>query len=194
MRSINLSKLCMEEDDFALNQEVRCNHGFVVPLKTSWTSTNPGRRYWACNYYRGVRSCDFWCWRDKENINSRSKFAIPKLIVKIGELENLVESLQYNKSTSFNEVRKLIVETSEEVDKPRASKEDDNCVDMKLKKLEKEIEKMKERDKKWRSNMAKGTTKDNAIFIIVFCCCIVVIATSYWFGMIYVRKDSIKLP
>ncbi|KAF3641137.1 hypothetical protein FXO38_21785 [Capsicum annuum] len=110
------------------------------------------------------------------------------------ELENLVESSQYNKSTSFNEVRKLIAETSEEVDKPRESKEDDNCVDMKLKKMEEEIEKMKEREKKWRSNVAKGTTKDNALFIIVFCCCVVVIATSYWFGMIYVKKDSIKLP
>ncbi|KAF3653175.1 hypothetical protein FXO37_17124 [Capsicum annuum] len=111
-----------------------------------------------------------------------------------GELENLVESSQYNKSTSFNEVRKLIAETSEEVDKPRASKEDDNCVDMKLKKLEEEIKEMKEREKKWRSNMAKGMTKDNVLFIIVFCCCVVVIATSYWFGMIYITKDSIKLP
>ncbi|KAF3650376.1 hypothetical protein FXO37_18498 [Capsicum annuum] len=138
MRSINLSKLCMEEDDFALNQEVQCNHGFVVPSKTSWTSTNPVEVIGL-----SLRSCNFLYWRDKENTASRSKFVIPKLIEKLGEHENLVKPSQYNKFTSFNEVKKLIAETSKEVDKPRVSKEDNNCVDLKLKKLKEEIEKMK---------------------------------------------------
>ncbi|KAM3252990.1 hypothetical protein P3L10_007060 [Capsicum annuum] len=116
MRSINLSKICMGKEDFALNQEVRCNHEFVVPLKTSWNSINFGRRYWTCNYYGGSRSYNFWYWEDKENnTDSRSKFVIHKWIEKLGELENLMESFQYNKSTTFNEVEKLIAKTSEEV-------------------------------------------------------------------------------
>ncbi|PHT84005.1 hypothetical protein T459_12448 [Capsicum annuum] len=132
---------------------------------------------WICGAFEDI--LNFEKFRDKENIDSRFKFVISKLIEKLGKLENLVESSQCNKSTSFNEVGKLIAETSEEVDKPRVSKEDDNCVDMKFKKFEEEIEKMKEREKKWRSNMAKGRTKDNALFSTVFRCYAVVIATSY---------------
>lgn len=40
----------MQEEDHEL-EEVRCKHGFVLPLLTSWTSRNPGRRYWGCPYY-----------------------------------------------------------------------------------------------------------------------------------------------
>ncbi|WMV06855.1 hypothetical protein MTR67_000240, partial [Solanum verrucosum] len=65
MRSINLTNLCMEEDDYTTKKKVYCNHGLVVRLKTSWTSNNPGRRYWSCPYYG-----------------------------KLGELENIVESSQ----------------------------------------------------------------------------------------------------
>ncbi|KAF3650804.1 putative MATE efflux family protein 5-like [Capsicum annuum] len=153
MRSVNLTKLCMEENDNALYKEVRCNHGFLLHMKTSWTSRNPDRRFWACPYYEGLRSCDFWCWRDREDIDSRSKYVIPKLIEKLVELENLVESSQYiDNHASVNEVEKVklnkfVEEPSHEVDKPKESK-DDNCVDMKLQKLEEEVEKIKEREKK----------------------------------------------
>ncbi|KAK4710458.1 hypothetical protein R3W88_004971 [Solanum pinnatisectum] len=92
MRSINLTNLCMEEDDYTTKKKVYCNHGLVMRLKTTWTSNNPGRRYWSCPYYGGPRSCNFWCWKNKENIDPRSKFVIPKLIQKLGKLENIVES------------------------------------------------------------------------------------------------------
>ncbi|KAM3283952.1 hypothetical protein P3S67_022750 [Capsicum chacoense] len=102
--------------------------------------------------YGGPRSCNFWCWRDREDIDPRSKYVIPKLIEKLGELENLVKSCQYiDNHASINEVEKVdlnkfVEETSHEVDKPKESK-DDNCVDMKLEKLEEEVEKIKEREK-----------------------------------------------
>ncbi|KAM3363559.1 hypothetical protein P3S68_018413 [Capsicum galapagoense] len=189
MRSVNLTKLCMEENDNALYKEVRCNHGFLLHMKTSWTLRNPGRRFWTCPYYGGSRSCDFWCWRDREDIDPRSKYVIPKLIEKLGEPENLVESSQYiDNHASINEVEKVelnkfVEETSHEVDKPKQSK-DDNCVDMKLEKLEEEVEKIKEREKKWR-RIAK---------FVVFCCSPLLITIGYWLGMIHIKKGSIRLP
>ncbi|KAM3381245.1 hypothetical protein P3S68_006818 [Capsicum galapagoense] len=189
MRSVNLNKLCMEENDNALYKEVHCNHGFLLHMKTSWTSRNPSRRFWACPYYGGPRSCDFWCWRDREDIDPRSKYVIPKLIEKLGELENLVESSQYiDNHASINEVEKVelnkfIEEASHEVDKPKESK-DDNCVDIKLEKLEEEVEKIKEREKRWR-RIAK---------FVVFYCSPLLIAIIYWLGMIHIKKGSMRLP
>ncbi|WMV42360.1 hypothetical protein MTR67_035745 [Solanum verrucosum] len=102
----------------------------------------------------GPRSCHFWCWKDKESIDRRSKFVIPKLIQKLGELENLVESSQTS-VTTFE-----LVEVSEEVDKPRDFKQDDNCPCMKLKMLQEEVEKMKARENKWRR------TWENVLFLL----------------------------
>ncbi|WMV19982.1 hypothetical protein MTR67_013367 [Solanum verrucosum] len=141
MRSINLTNLCMEEDDYTTKKK-NCNHGLVVHLKTSWTSNNPERRYWSCPYYGvniifGPRSCHFWCWKDKENIDPRSKFVIPKLIQKLGELENIVESSQTS-AIAFE-----LVEVTKEVDKPGDFKQDDDCLGMKLKMLQEGVEKMK---------------------------------------------------
>ncbi|KAF3640877.1 hypothetical protein FXO38_21896 [Capsicum annuum] len=139
--------------------------------------------------HMGPRSCDFWCWRDREDIDPRSKYVIPKLIEKLGELENLVESSQYiDNHASINEVEKVelnkfVEETSHEVDKPKESK-DDNCVDIKLEKLEEEVEKIKEREKKWR-RIAK---------FVVFCCSSLLIAISYWLGRIHIKKGSMGLP
>ncbi|KAF3667255.1 hypothetical protein FXO38_08700, partial [Capsicum annuum] len=60
MKSVNLSKLCMEENDSALKQVIHCNHGILLHLKTSWTSSYPDRRYCACPYYGNVvESCHF---------------------------------------------------------------------------------------------------------------------------------------
>ena len=66
---------------------------------------------------------------------------IPKLIQKLGELENIVESSQ----TSA-----VVFEDNEEVDKPGDFKQDDDCLGMKLKMLEEEVEKMKVVQNRWR--------------------------------------------
>ncbi|KAM3344411.1 hypothetical protein P3S68_024119 [Capsicum galapagoense] len=63
MTKISLSRLCKQEEDHEL-VEVRCKYGYFLPLMTSWTSRNPGRRYWTCPYYGNARSCNFWLWKD----------------------------------------------------------------------------------------------------------------------------------
>ncbi|KAF3657816.1 hypothetical protein FXO38_13525 [Capsicum annuum] len=167
MKSVNLSKLCMEENDSALKQVIHCNHGILLHLKTSWTSSNPGRRYWACPYYGGPRSYNFWSWRNSEDIDQRSKYMIPKLIEKLGELENVVESCPFNEVEKLITLSKSIKEGSEEVDQPKESKHDDNGINMKLEKLEEEIRKIKEKEKNWR-RIAEGRTRDNTHFFVVF--------------------------
>ncbi|PHU25413.1 hypothetical protein BC332_03745 [Capsicum chinense] len=183
----------MEENDSSLKQVIHCNHGILLHLKTSWTSSNPGRRYWACPYYGGTRSCDFWHWRDSEDIDPRSKYVIPKLIEKLGELENLVESCHFNEVEKLIGLSKSIKEDSEEVDKPRESKHDDNGINMKLEKLEEEIRKIKEKEKNWR-RIAEGRTRNNTHFFVVFFCCILVIALIYLVGMLYMKNGSMRLP
>ncbi|PHT34643.1 hypothetical protein CQW23_26443 [Capsicum baccatum] len=98
----------------------------------------------------GSRSCDFWHWRDSKDIDPRSKYVIPKLIEKLGELENIVESCRFNEVEKLIGLSKSIKEDSEEVDKPKESKHDDNGINMKLEKLEEEIRKIKEKEKNWR--------------------------------------------
>ncbi|KAM3357606.1 hypothetical protein P3S68_020537 [Capsicum galapagoense] len=88
MAKISLSRLFKQEEDHELD-EVRCKHGHLLSLMTSWTSRNSGIRYWTCPYYRDAKSCDFWLWKD-DSIDERSKFVIPKLLEKIGELEERV--------------------------------------------------------------------------------------------------------
>ncbi|XP_060206373.1 uncharacterized protein LOC132634081 [Lycium barbarum] len=160
-------------------------------MKTSWTIRNPSRRYWC------PRSCDFYSWKDKESTDPRSKSVIPKLIDKIGKLEHLVESSQHiEQYTSTNKDDKLveIEEASKEVDKPKASNQGDTCMEMQLEKLEGEIEKMKEREKKWKSKMVKQRSRENVFLCVMFCCCVVAIPISYWFAVIYMKKGSMKLP
>ncbi|KAM3357776.1 hypothetical protein P3S68_020707 [Capsicum galapagoense] len=193
MKSVNLSKLCMEENDSTLKQVIHCNHGILLHLKTSWTSSNPGRRYWACPYYGGPRSCDFWRWRDSEDIDPRFKYVISKLIQKLGELENIVDSCHFNEVEKLIGLSKSIKEDSEEVDKPKESKHDDNGINMKLEKLEEDIRKVKEKEKNWR-RIAEGRTRNNTHFFVVFFCCILVMALIYLVGMLYMKNGSMRLP
>ncbi|PHU08923.1 hypothetical protein BC332_20783 [Capsicum chinense] len=167
MKSVNFIKLFIEENDSTVKQVIHCNHGILLHLKTSWTSSNPGRRYWACPYYRGPRSCNFCRWRNSEDIDPRSKYVIPKLIEKLGDLENVVESCRFNEVDKFIGLSKSIKEGSEEVDKPKESKYDDNGINMKLEKLEEENRKIKEKEKNWR-RIAEGRTRDNTHFFAVF--------------------------
>ena len=94
---------------------------------------------------------------------------IPKLIQKLGELENIVESSQTS-ATAFE-----LVEDTEEVDKSGDFKQDDDCLGMKLKMLEEEVEKMKVMMNRWRR------TWQNVLFFVVACCYIMIIAISLCF-------------
>ena len=47
--SSNGNSLCSRKD--FLKENVYCGCGYKLPLKTSWTSINPGRRFFACPNY-----------------------------------------------------------------------------------------------------------------------------------------------
>ncbi|WMV51387.1 hypothetical protein MTR67_044772 [Solanum verrucosum] len=55
-------------------------------LQTSWSKLNPGRRFWSCPCYAS-KNCKFFRWRDKEEVDPRSSFILPRLVNKINELE-----------------------------------------------------------------------------------------------------------
>ncbi|PHT60729.1 60S ribosomal protein L11 [Capsicum baccatum] len=110
-----------------------------------------------------------------------------------GELENVVESCRFNEVDKLIGLSKSIKEGSEEVDKPKESKYNDNEINMKLEKLEEEIRKIKEKEKNWR-RIAEGRTRDNTHFFVVFFCCILVKALSYLVGMLSMKNDSMGLP
>ncbi|XP_012841561.1 PREDICTED: uncharacterized protein LOC105961843 [Erythranthe guttata] len=62
-----------------------CDCGYMVAVQTSWTATNPGRRFVACPE-RGVSGCRFFNWCDPEMCD-RSKQIIPGLLKRINYLE-----------------------------------------------------------------------------------------------------------
>ncbi|KAG5621690.1 hypothetical protein H5410_006908 [Solanum commersonii] len=67
---LDLNSICFDKDDPKLTEEVRCFHGLLLTLKTSWSNNNPGRRFWSCPYY-GSRKCKYFRWRD-DVVNERS--------------------------------------------------------------------------------------------------------------------------
>ncbi|KAG5587379.1 hypothetical protein H5410_047813 [Solanum commersonii] len=107
MSNAKLNKLCMEESDPMLKTIVRCKHGSLLHMQTSWSKSNPGRRFWSCPYY-GENNCHFFRWRDREEIDPRSQFILPKLVNKIKELEDEV----WRRQIQINEqqVRLIICE------------------------------------------------------------------------------------
>ncbi|KAK4709668.1 hypothetical protein R3W88_004181 [Solanum pinnatisectum] len=98
MANADLNKLCMEESNPMLKAVVRCKHDVLLHMQTSWSKSNPGRRFWLCPYY-GSKNCKFFRWRDKEEVDPRSKFILPKLVNKIKELEEEV----LRRQTQINE-------------------------------------------------------------------------------------------
>ncbi|KAG8380616.1 hypothetical protein BUALT_Bualt06G0034200 [Buddleja alternifolia] len=60
-------------------------------LKTSWTSDNPGRRFYGC--ILGRSGCTFFDWYDPR-MCARAKVLIPGLLCKINRLEKQVEEMQ----------------------------------------------------------------------------------------------------
>ncbi|WMV51384.1 hypothetical protein MTR67_044769 [Solanum verrucosum] len=98
MANADLNKFCMEESDPMLKAVVRYKHSVLLHMQSSWSKSNPGRRFWSCPYY-GSKNCKFFRWRDKEEVDLRSKYILPKLVNKIKELEEEVLRMQ----TQINE-------------------------------------------------------------------------------------------
>uniref|UniRef100_M1DIE2 GRF-type domain-containing protein n=1 Tax=Solanum tuberosum TaxID=4113 RepID=M1DIE2_SOLTU len=85
---LDLNSICFDKDDPKLNEEVRCFHGLLLPLKTSWSDNNPGRRFWSCPYY-GSQKCKYFRWSD-DVVNEHSKFIIHKLVKKMKDMNELL--------------------------------------------------------------------------------------------------------
>ncbi|XP_017245521.1 uncharacterized protein LOC108217189 [Daucus carota subsp. sativus] len=69
--------------------EPNCRCGTAAALKTSWTDSNPGRRFWGCMRFKDNRSnaCNFHQWFDPP-MCARSKAIIPGLLRRIRNLED----------------------------------------------------------------------------------------------------------
>ncbi|KAK4710124.1 hypothetical protein R3W88_004637 [Solanum pinnatisectum] len=67
MTKSELNKLCIDENDSMINAEVRCKHGILLQMQT---------------------------WRDKERVDERSRFILPKLVNRIKELEEKYERVK----------------------------------------------------------------------------------------------------
>ncbi|KAG5606325.1 hypothetical protein H5410_027817 [Solanum commersonii] len=78
----------MEDVKLDLNEEVRCFHDLLLPLKTSWSDNNPGRRFWSFPYH-GSQKCKYFQWRDNL-IDERSKFIFHKLVKKMKDMNKLL--------------------------------------------------------------------------------------------------------
>ncbi|KAK6775791.1 hypothetical protein RDI58_026792 [Solanum bulbocastanum] len=62
-------------------------------MQTSWSDRNPGRRFWSCPHYEAT-NCNFFRWRDKERVDERSRFILPKLVNRIKELAENYERVK----------------------------------------------------------------------------------------------------
>lgn len=77
-----------------------CKCRKIAPLRTSWTSDNPGRRFWCCPYYgTNHRSCDFFMWKDPETCERGKSFG-NKLLFRIKDLEKEIATLKIDQNRS----------------------------------------------------------------------------------------------
>ncbi|BFG32530.1 hypothetical protein CerSpe_188040 [Prunus speciosa] len=71
-----------------------CWCGNAATIRTSWTNSNPGRRFSMCaakvrENNKGFKGCQFWAWFDPE-MCERSKAVIPGLLKSRNKLEKSV--------------------------------------------------------------------------------------------------------
>ncbi|KAG5615601.1 hypothetical protein H5410_015425 [Solanum commersonii] len=86
MSNAILNRICNDENDPMLGVKICCKHGDLLSLQTSLSKDNLGRRFWSCPRYC-ENACNFFRWRDRENVDIRSKFVILRLANRIKELE-----------------------------------------------------------------------------------------------------------
>ncbi|KAG6514840.1 hypothetical protein ZIOFF_025214 [Zingiber officinale] len=85
---------------------ILCHCGLRATLQTSWTESNPGRRFFSCPKYR-QKGCGFFLWHDPE-LSERSKTIINelKMINKKLKLEinELKKGTSYRGASEYNDV------------------------------------------------------------------------------------------
>ncbi|KAG5630111.1 hypothetical protein H5410_001828 [Solanum commersonii] len=75
MSNAILNRICNDENDPMLGVKIYCKHGDLLSMQASWSKDNQDN---ACNFFR---------WRDREDVVIRSKFVILRLANRIKELE-----------------------------------------------------------------------------------------------------------
>ncbi|GJU04129.1 GRF zinc finger protein [Tanacetum coccineum] len=55
-----------EIDNLCNRVQVWCECGDLCGKWTSWTQTNPGRRFLGCPNYKAAKKCDFFHWWDED--------------------------------------------------------------------------------------------------------------------------------
>ncbi|WCJ28159.1 hypothetical protein M5689_009866 [Euphorbia peplus] len=69
-------------------RNLACQCGELAILRPSWTTDNPGRRFFGCKHYgTAKRPCGFFCWVDEE-APEHYKNVINGLLKKLGERWN----------------------------------------------------------------------------------------------------------
>ncbi|KAK4731629.1 hypothetical protein R3W88_024617 [Solanum pinnatisectum] len=69
-------------------------------MQTSWSEHNPARRFWSRPYHDDASN--FFRWRDREDVDIRSKYVILRLAKRIKELEEVLAS--YESRVESNQV------------------------------------------------------------------------------------------
>ncbi|KAJ9565721.1 hypothetical protein OSB04_001687, partial [Centaurea solstitialis] len=70
----------------------RCNCGSIGSIKTSWTSRNPGRRFYSCSNKK--QRCGFIRWFDPP-MCSRSMEVIPGLLNSKNQLDAKIKEVKH---------------------------------------------------------------------------------------------------
>ncbi|CAA0830690.1 zinc ion binding [Striga hermonthica] len=76
-----------------------------VVIRTSWTTDNPGRRFYSCLGYKNG-GCNFFSWVDPLTCD-RSQKIMPELLKKMNALERANENLKFENTKLEENVEKL---------------------------------------------------------------------------------------
>nr|GMC91072.1 DNA-(apurinic or apyrimidinic site) lyase [Ipomoea batatas] len=75
--------------------EVRCWCGEIAPVRMSWSSANPGKRFRACPHYgvRGNGNCRYFQWLDSD-VSDRVAKVIRGLLKRLDKQDSEMQRLQ----------------------------------------------------------------------------------------------------
>ena len=60
MSNAMINQIYNDENDTMLRVKIYCKHGDLLPIHTSWSKDNPGRRFWSCPHYRVCSFLQSW--------------------------------------------------------------------------------------------------------------------------------------
>ncbi|XP_058733768.1 uncharacterized protein At4g04775-like [Vicia villosa] len=90
----------------SVHGECRC--GLDAPLMTSWTDSNPGRRFYGCGMYKiqGYKRCNHFVWYD-EKLGPRAKEMISTLKQKLKIANLKIDAAKIQEDEMSKKIRNL---------------------------------------------------------------------------------------